>query len=309
MQVVEELARLTPNREVVLTIGVFDGVHLGHQHLLNQVMDTAREMKALSGVVTFYPHPRQVIYQEERVPSLCTLDERLDILKSLGIELIATLSFTPKLARMEARQFVSLIQEHLRMKELVVGPDFALGRGREGDLDTLGVIGQEQGFGVRVVPPLGLEGLVVSSTAIRRALAEGDVVQAARLLGRRVSLYGPVIPGARRGKGLGFPTANLDIQTDLAVPANGVYVTRAYLGSSIHASVTNIGLNPTFGGQRRTVEVHLLDFDGDVYGQTMRIELLRRLREEKRFATVNDLVAQMQRDVAETRHILEQIPV
>ncbi len=309
MQIVEELARLTPNREVALTIGVFDGVHLGHQHLLSQVMETAGEQKILSGVVTFYPHPRQVIYQEEPVPYLCTLDERVEILKSLGIDLIATLSFTPKLARTEAREFVSLIQEHLRMKELVVGPDFALGRGREGDLDTLRAIGREQGFGVRVVPPLDLEGLVVSSTAIRRALAEGDVVQAARLLGRRVSLFGRVITGAHRGKGLGFPTANLDVGQDLALPANGVYVTRAHVGSSTHPSVTNIGHNPTFGGRHRTVEVHLLDFDEDVYGQTMRIELLRRLRDEKRFATVEDLVAQMHRDVAETRRILEQSPV
>ncbi|HLB12124.1 MAG TPA: bifunctional riboflavin kinase/FAD synthetase [Dehalococcoidia bacterium] len=309
MQIVEELAHLTPSREVVLTIGVFDGVHLGHRHLLGQVMETARELKALSGVVTFQPHPRQVIYQEEPVPYLCGLEERVEILKSLGIDLIATLSFTPRLARMEARQFVSLIQEHLRMRELVVGPDFALGRGREGDLETLTAIGEERGFGVRVVKPLEQEGLVVSSTSIRRALAEGDVVQAASFLGRPVSLFGPVISGARRGKGLGFPTANLQLAPDLAVPANGVYVTRAYLGSSTYPSVTNIGHNPTFGGRHRTVEVHLLDFDRDLYGQTMRIELLGRLREEKRFSTVEELIAQMHRDVAQTRRILEQSAV
>lgn len=306
MQIVEELARLTPSRDVALTIGVFDGVHLGHRHLLDRVMDTALELEALSGVVTFYPHPRQVVFQEEAVSYLSTLEERVEIIKSLGIELIATLSFTPKLARLGAREFISLIQEHLRMRELVVGPDFALGRGREGDLDTLATLGDEQGFGVRVVPPLEMDGMVVSSTAIRRALSEGDVMQAARLLGRRVSIGGRVTAGARRGKGLGFPTANLEVQPDLALPGNGVYVTRAYLGSSMHPSVTNIGFNPTFGGRRRTVEVHLLDFDGDVYGQTIRIELLRRLREEKRFTTVEELIAQMHRDVADTRRILEQ---
>ncbi|MDP2726408.1 MAG: bifunctional riboflavin kinase/FAD synthetase [Dehalococcoidia bacterium] len=304
MQIVEELARLTPSREVVLTIGVFDGVHLGHQHLLNQVIEEAREQKALSGVVTFYPHPRQVVYREEPVPCLCTLEERIEILKSLGIEVIASLSFTPKLASMGARQFISLIQEHLRMKQLVVGPDFALGKGREGDLEALAVIGREQGFGVRVVTPLEQDSLVVSSTAIRQALAEGDVIQAARLLGRPVSVSGKVIAGAHRGKGLGFPTANLAVEPDLALPANGVYVTRAYLGSSSHPSVTNIGYNPTFGGRQRTVEVHLLDFEGDVYGQTMRIELLRRLREEKRFATVEELVSQMTHDVEQARGIL-----
>ncbi|MDP2660401.1 MAG: bifunctional riboflavin kinase/FAD synthetase [Dehalococcoidia bacterium] len=309
MQIVEELARLTPSREVVLTIGVFDGVHLGHQHLLSRVMAVAREKKTLSGVVTFYPHPRQVIYPDDRIPSLCTLDERMEILKSLGIDLIARLSFTPKLANMGARQFVSLIQEHLRMRELILGPDFALGKGREGDTETLAAIGREQGFGVQVAPPLEMAGLVVSSTAIRRALAEGDVVQAAYLLGRRVSLSGQVVAGAHRGKGLGFPTANLAVQPNLAVPANGVYVTRAHLGSASYASVTNIGNNPTFGAQPRTIEVHLLDFDSDVYGQEIRLELLSRLREEKRFTTVDELVAQIRRDVDETRRILEQSQV
>lgn len=306
MQIVEELARLTPNREVSLTIGVFDGVHLGHQHLLNEVIATARERNTLSGVVTFYPHPRQVIYRGETVPHLCTLEERLEILKSLGIDLIATLSFTPKLAALGARAFVSLIQEHLRMKELVLGPDFALGKGREGDIATLAAIGQEQGFGVRVVMPVQLDGLVVSSTAIRRALAVGDVAQASRLLGRRVSLCGEVVSGAHRGKGLGFPTANLSVDPDLALPANGVYVTRAHVGSITLPSVTNIGYNPTFGGRQRSIESHLLDFDGDVYGQTMCIELLRRLRGEKHFSSVEDLIAQINQDVADTRRALEQ---
>ncbi len=309
MQIVEELARLTPSREVVLTIGVFDGVHLGHQHLLNRVMALAREKKILSGVVTFYPHPRQVIYPDDRIPSLCTLDERMEILKSLGIDLIARLSFTPKLANMGARQFVSLIQEHLRMTELILGPDFALGKGREGDTETLASIGREQGFGVQVAPPLEIAGLVVSSTAIRRALAVGDVVQAAHLLGRRVSLSGVVVAGAHRGKGLGFPTANLSVHPNLAVPANGVYVTRAHLGSASYTSVTNIGNNPTFGAQSRTIEVHLLDFDSDIYGQEMRLELLSRLRDEKRFTTVDELVAQIRRDVDEARRILEQSQV
>ncbi len=306
MQIVEELARMTPSRDVVLTIGVFDGVHLGHQHLLNQVIAAARDKKTLSGVVTFYPHPRQVIYPDERIPCLCTLDERVEIIKSFGIDLIATLSFTPKLASTGARQFVSLIQEHLKMKELVLGPDFALGKGREGDIGTLSRIGQGQGFGVQVVPPLKLEGLIVSSTAIRRALAEGDVVQASYLLGRRFSMSGLVVPGAHRGKGLGFPTANLAVDPTLAIPANGVYVSRVYIGADSYASVTNIGNNPTFGSQQRTVEVHLLDFDGDLYGKTVRLELLRRLRSEKRFSTVDELVAQIQRDVDQARLALRE---
>jgi riboflavin kinase/FMN adenylyltransferase len=307
MQLMDELSHLRPGRAVVLTIGVFDGIHLGHQHLLSQVKERAQGRGAASGVVTFHPHPRQVIYGEEGLGYLCTVEERLEIIKSLGIELIATLSFTPGLARLDARQFISLIQEHLRLKGLVVGPDFALGRGRQGNLETLQAIGLEMGFTVESVPPLELEGQVVSSTAIRRALAQGDVAQAGKLLGRRVSLCGVVVAGARRGKGLGFPTANLAVDPELVIPANGVYVTRAHLGSASYPSVTNIGKNPTFGGRERSVEVHILDFKEDIYGQEVRIELVRRLRDEQRFSTVDELVAQMRRDVELARtHLKEQ---
>ena len=301
----EELRRAAaPGRSAAVAIGVFDGVHRGHRHLIGQLVERARREGLAPLVVTFHPHPRTVIRPGTPLTYLCGLEERVELLRALGVDAVAVLAFTSELAQLSAREFVSLVVEELRMKLLVVGADFALGRGREGTTDVLVRIGGEMGFGVDVVSLLAASGEKVGSTAVRHALARGDMETVASLLGRPFSLRGPVIKGAERGKGLGFPTANMAFGQDRALPAFGVYVTRAYLQEGIFPAVTNIGLRPTFNENKPTVETFVLDFQGEVYGQELRIELLHRLRGEIRFPGPEALQEQIEKDVAATRAYL-----
>jgi len=304
MQLEEELARFTPQQDTVLTIGVFDGVHLGHQHLMEHLKRQALARNLRSGLVTFHCHPQAVLSPQTKMPYLTNLAERIKLIKELGIELVVILSFTPELAQLSAHHFVALLQKYLGMKRLVIGPDFALGRGREGDAFHLHNLGREMDFSVGVISPVVVEGEVVSSTATRQALAAGDMAKVSKLLGRPFSLSGGVIHGVNRGKNLGFPTANLAINSDQALPPDGVYATYAYLSSYSHPSITNIGKRPTFGEGERTVEVHLLDLGANLYGQELKIELIKQLRQELRFATVEELRAQIAQDVEQAKEVL-----
>jgi riboflavin kinase/FMN adenylyltransferase len=261
----------------------------------------------LPGVITFHPHPRTVLNPEEPVSYLLPLEERKLLLNEAGADLLAVVTFTPETARMGAEGFILLLYKYLKMRGLVVGPGFGLGRNREGDAVFLRRLGEEKGFFVEEVEPLLLEGQPVSSTAVRQALAEGDMKKAAQLLGRKPSLKGPVVRGAERGGKLGFPTANMGLNSHQALPGDGVYVTLAQVGGQSHFSVTNIGRRPTFDDGPRLVEVHLLDFDGDLYGQELKLELVERLRPELRFDSVDALIAQMHRDVAQARLILGEM--
>jgi riboflavin kinase/FMN adenylyltransferase len=299
-----------PGRSAAVAIGVFDGVHRGHRHLIGHLVERGRHEGFAPLVVTFHPHPRSVLRPETPLTYLCGLEERVEFLRALGVDAVAVLAFTSELAQLSAREFVSLVVEELRMKLLVVGSDFALGRGREGTTDVVARIGGEMGFVVDVVPLLAASGEAdapsgkVGSTAVRHALERGDMETVASLLGRPFSLRGPVIKGAERGKGLGFPTANMAFGQDRALPAFGVYVTRAYLREGVFPAVTNIGLRPTFGEDKPTVETFILDFQGEVYGQELRIELLHRLRGEVRFPSPQALQEQIEKDVAATRAYL-----
>ncbi len=307
----EELRRAAvPGRAAAVAIGVFDGVHRGHRHLIGHLVDTARNEDLAALVVTFHPHPRSVLRPQTPLTYLCGLEERVELLRALGVDDVAVLAFTSELAQLSARDFVSLLVEELRLKRLVVGSDFALGRGREGTTDVLATIGGEMGFAVDVVPLLAADGEAdapsgkVGSTAIRQALAQGDMETVATLLGRPFDLTGPVVKGAERGKTLGFPTANMAFGQDRALPAFGVYVTRAYLREGVFPAVTNIGLRPTFAEDRPTVETFILDFQGEVYDQELRIELLHRLRGEIRFPSPEALREQIEKDVAAARAYL-----
>jgi len=304
----EELRRAAvPDRNAAVAIGVFDGVHRGHRYLIGHLVDRAGHEGLARLVVTFHPHPRSVLRPETPLTYLCGLEERVELLQALGVDDVAVLAFTSELAQLSARDFVSLVVEELRMKLLIVGSDFALGRGREGTTDVVAAIGGEMGFEVDVVPLLAASGEAdapsgkVGSTAVRQALARGDMETVASLMGRPFALRGPVIKGAERGKGLGFPTANMAFGQDRALPAFGVYVTRAYLHEGVFPAVTNIGLRPTFHEDKPTVETFILDFQGEVYGQELRIELLHRLRGEVRFPSPEALREQIEKDVAETR--------
>jgi riboflavin kinase/FMN adenylyltransferase len=300
----EELARFMPDRGSVISIGVFDGVHRGHRHLIGAVHERAREAGLTSGVLTFHPHPRLVLKRQSEPIYLLSLEERLDLLHHAGLDFVATVTFTSSLAQVAAREFVEVLAETLKLKRLVVGPGFALGRGREGNVERLEEFGADLGFHAETVPPLVEDGQVVSSTAVRNALAEGRVRDAAALLGRPFSLTGPVVLGDQRGRTIGFPTANIAIGADRWLTANGVYATRAYVGEAVFPSATNIGERPTFGVNTKTIEAHLIGFDGDLYGQELRIELVERLRPEQRFAGIDALKDQIHRDVARAAEIL-----
>ena len=306
MLVEEELSRAVPERDTALTIGVFDGVHLGHRVLIAKLNEKAAAEGLMSGVVTFQQHPRLVFSPQSRITCLTGLQERIRLLESLGAAHIVTLSFTPELSQLSAREFTLLLKRYLRMRGLVIGPDFALGKGREGDAQALKALGEELDFTVEVVPPMVWQGEVVSSTAIRGALSQGDMMKVNQLLGRRFTLTGQVSKGDTRGKSLGFPTANIIPDQDQALPADGVYAARASLSERVYQAVINIGFRPTFNGDRRLVEAHLLDFAGELYGRELGIELVERLRGEERFSSAEKLKVQMVRDVAQARSLLKR---
>ena len=306
MRIEEELAKVKPQKETLLTVGVFDGVHLGHQRLLTHLRNEAQQRDLLTGVVTFKSHPQKVLSPGRKLLWLSNLETRTNLLRSFGIDVIVTLPFTPQLAELTAREFVQLLKDYLKMRGLVVGPDFALGKNREGSADQLRLLGQEMGFIVEVVPPVVLDGEVISSSAVRLALAQGDMETVEKLFGRPFSLSGQVVTGDRRGRVLGFPTANLDVEPEQALPSDGVYVTAAHINHESLPSVTNIGVRPTFGGGKHLVETYLLDYEGQLHQQRLRIDLLDKLRDEKHFDTAEELKAQIRKDVEQARAILDK---
>jgi len=306
MRIEEELAKVRPQKETLLTVGVFDGVHLGHQRLLTHLRNEAQHRDLLTGVVTFKSHPQKVLSPGSKLLWLSNLETRTNLLRNFGIDVIVTLPFTPQLAELTAREFAQLLKDYLKMRGLVVGPDFALGKNREGSADQLRLLGQEMGFIVEVVPPVVLDGQVISSSAVRLALAQGDMETVEKLFGRPFSLSGQVVTGDRRGRVLGFPTANLDVEPEQALPSDGVYVTVAHIDHESLPSVTNIGVRPTFGGGKRLVEAYLLDYEGELREQRLRIDLLDKLRDEKHFDTAEELKAQIRKDVEQARAFLDK---
>ncbi len=308
MKIIGDLAKAVPQQETILTIGAFDGVHRGHQALIGAVVARARSTDRLAAVVTFHPHPAVVLAPNHAPPYLTTPGEKAALLEGLNIDLLALLPFNRQMVATPARDFVAAVSRHLRMRELWVGDDFALGRDREGDVPRLRQLGRELGYDVHIVQPVvsaSGEGEVISSSLIRALLSEGRVEDAAELLGRNVSLSGEVVVGAGRGRSLGFPTANLEVRPERSVPADGVYAAFAVLGTEGFEAVANIGVRPSFGNSKRTVETHILDFDQDVYGCDLVVEFVARLRDEQRFAECSDLVAQVSRDIVEARQVLQ----
>jgi riboflavin kinase/FMN adenylyltransferase len=306
MEIEQELARITPQTETLVTIGVFDGVHAGHRYLLEKLRQRAAERNLLSGVVTFNPHPQSVLHPHNQLPRLSSLEDRVRVLEELGVNIVAVLTFTPEVAQLSARQFMALIEKQLRISGIIVGPDFALGQRREGNIDLLRALGREMKFSVEVVPPFRIDGEIVSSTLIRQALAQGDMRRVERLMGRHFYLRGKVITSDKRGRVLGFPTANLDIPltSGQALPGNGIYATIAQVDGKQFPSATNIGIRPTFGEGERMVETHLLDYKGDLYDKEMRVEFVQKVRDEQRFPSPEELKRQIEKDIREVQAIL-----
>jgi riboflavin kinase / FMN adenylyltransferase len=304
MEIEQELADIAPHGETLLSIGVFDGVHAGHRYLLEKLRQRATEKDLLSGVVTFTPHPQWVLHPQNQLPWLSDVEDRTGSLKEIGIDIVAVVSFTRAVARLGAREFMSLLKKHLKMRGIMVGPDFALGRGAEGSIDVLRTLGREMNFSVEVVPPYTIDGEIVSSTLIRQALMEGNMTKAKKLMGHYFHLKGKVITADRRGRALGFPTANLDVKPQQALPANGIYATSTQVDGKRFLSVSNIGTRPTFGEGERTVETHLLDYSGDLYHKDIVVEFVQKLRDEQRFASSEQLKAQIAEDIQEAEMVL-----
>ncbi len=300
------LAGATPSRDSDLSIGVFDGVHRGHGHLLETLKREAARAGCAPGVVSFCNPPRTVLDPGTSTSMLTTMEERTRLLRSAGIEIVVPVSFTLEVSRLTASEFVALLQRYLRMHGLVVGPDFVLGHNREGTPEVLHDLGRKLGFTVVVADAFTQGGVRVSSTTIRNAVAQGDVATASQLLGRHYALIGEVVYGAGRGGSvLGYPTANIAVDAAVAMPADGIYATWAYVDQQRYQAATSIGVRPTFGGAERTIEAFLLDFQGDLYHKRMRLELVERLRDEVSFESVEALRKQMDLDVEETRRILK----
>jgi len=293
-------------QNVWLTIGSFDGIHRGHQEIIRNLTAEAHKNKASAIVLTFFPHPAEVLRGRNFPFYLTTPDEKAEILGEMGVDIIITHPFDQRIANTSARDFIIRLHQHLGFRHLKVGHDFALGRDREGNAKALGEIGKELGYTVEQIEPFKLDDQVVSSSRIRFLLGAGQVEEAAKLLGRNFSITGKVVLGDQRGRSIGFPTANLDLWEMRAIPAAGVYVCRTAVNGIHYDAVTNIGVRPTFESNPvpPRVESHLLDFSGDLYGTSIKLDFIARLRGEQRFASADELIAQIHRDVETARQIL-----
>jgi riboflavin kinase/FMN adenylyltransferase len=289
-----------------LTIGSFDGVHLGHQEIVRRLICGAQAEGSQSVVLTFHPHPKKVLGKSKEFYYLTSPEEQAAILGGFGIDLVVTYPFNLQVAGTSARDFIKEIHTHLGFNRLWVGPDFALGRKREGDIPTLRRLGDEFGFVVETLAPVTHSETQVSSSQIRVLLGEGNVEQVKILLNRPYTVNGPVVPGDGRGRTIGIPTANLRVWEEKQLPRSGVYVCQAMVGTRSFGAVTNIGVRPTFDHRTMNlqVETHLLDLKEDLYGQEIQLGFLHRLRDEHRFSGPQALVAQIQRDIERARMML-----
>ena len=300
----QRLASAAPGKETVVTIGVFDGVHQGHRHLLRQVVQLAGD-RYVPTVITFSNRPITVLRPGTEPSYLTTLDQRVDLIKQQGIELFVCLEFTLELAQVTAADFAKVLAESLNMKGLVLGPDSAVGKDRQGDLAFMQQQGEQLGFWARSVEPFEIEGQPVKSRRIRDAVSNGNMAVCPELLGRNHLLSGVVVLGDQRGRTLGFPTANLEVDPQLLLPGDGIYATWAIIDGERHQSATSIGVRPTFGLSNRLVEVFVMDFSDDIYGKTIGVEFIKKVRDQEKFDGLDELVKQINQDVDDCRQVLD----
>lgn len=293
-----------------VTIGSFDGVHRGHQVILNQMVHGAHAAGRPAVVVTFFPHPVVVLKGIQGPIYLTSDEERTRLLADLGVDHVVTLAFDQELASQTAGQFMQNLADHLHLSRLIVGYDFALGHGRQGNIPTLRQLGADLGYEVEVIAPSEINGGAVSSTRIRQLISQGQVVEATQLLGRWYRLSGKVVHGDGRGRSIGIPTANLSVWSERVIPATGVYATLASIHGHSIPSVTNIGLRPTFEANAALprIEAFLIDYDEDLYGMNLQLDFIKFLRPEQRFSSPNALIEQIHQDILNAREVLPYVP-
>lgn len=307
MKIVRDLDSLRGEHPYpVVTLGNYDGVHLGHQQIFHQVVETARKHSGTSVIFTFEPHPLQVLSPSTCPPILNTCRRKMDLFSSFGIDLVICAEFTREFAAILPRDFVEdILVKKVGVRELFIGYDYAFGRGKQGTTDFLKEMGAEFDFKVTVVPAYTLDGEVVSTTRIRRLVQDGRVNEVAELLGRSYASEGLVVPGDRRGKTLGFPTANLDSRNQL-YPKRGVYAVQVEHRGRLLNGVVNIGTHPTFGEGRVAIEVHIFDFHEEIYGEFVRVLYRKRIRDELTFSNREALIRQIRSDIKEAQKILKE---
>jgi riboflavin kinase/FMN adenylyltransferase len=299
------LASAAPSKETVVTVGVFDGVHQGHRHLLRQVVQLAGS-RYIPTVVTFSNRPITVLRPGTEPSYLTTLEQRIGLIKQQGIETVVCLEFNHELAQVTAAEFAQLLSESLKMKGLVLGPDSTLGKDRQGDLSFMQQQGEGLGFWAQSVDPLEIDGQPVKSRRIREALIKGEVAGCPAMLGRNHYLSGVVVLGDQRGRTLGFPTANIEVDSQLLLPGDGIYATWAIIDGKRYHSATSIGIRPTFDLTQRLVEVYVMDFSADLYGKTLGVEFISKVRDQEKFDALDELVKQINIDVDNCREVLDQ---
>jgi riboflavin kinase/FMN adenylyltransferase len=298
----------TPFTRSVITLGNFDGLHLGHQELIRKVIRRAKETGARSIVVTFRPHPLKILAPEKCPPLISIYEEKIKLFEKLGIDVLVKIPFTLEFAKMSPEDFVQdILCGMLGAKEIFVGFNYRFGKGRKGNIATLKALGERLGFTVREVQQVSLHGEVISSTKIRHLLREGEVEHAAQLLGRTYTITGIVVRGDGRGKELGFPTANIAPKHSI-IPSHGVYAVRLFVRDRFYDGVANIGMRPTFDKNVLTVEVHVFDFNEDIYGEDISLYFIGKIRDEKKFGSAAELIHQIRADVGIARDLLSGHP-
>ena len=307
MQIIRGTTHIvSPGPYPVMTIGNFDGVHLGHQIIFRRVADIARDKQGTGIVFTFEPHPLKIIAPAKAPPLLTSFRKKMELIEQCGIDQVICADFNQTFADQHPRDFAKdILVGKIGVKEIVVGYDYAFGRGREGTVAYLKKMGEEFGFLVHVIDPVQLDNKRVSSSAVRNRIEEGDMAAARDFLGRHYSIQGPVIHGYKTGRGIGFPTANIDT-SKVQIPATGVYAVFVTAGRQVYSGVVNIGFNPTFDRDTLSVEAHIFDFDEALYGSEIEVAFVERIRGEIRFESAEALVAQIKQDIENAKTLLEK---
>jgi riboflavin kinase/FMN adenylyltransferase len=307
MKVVKSLQDAGEIPKLCVALGNFDGVHLGHQQLISEVVNLAKKINGTPAVLTFFPHPDKVLFPEKAAKYIITDERKIKLFKHYGIELVIQLPFTVEFANVQAEGFVKELIDNIQLAYLVIGFNYTFGQGGAGDWRLLEKLSKQSNFSLKVVPPVIVDDILVSSTAIRGALLEGNICMAAQLLGRWPLLEGEVAAGNKVGRQLGFPTANLKSEERILLPKKGVYLVQVWLDNCRHFGLLNIGLRPTLTKTLSPVaEIHILEFEHDIYGRWLEVYLLERLRDEKKFANLDQLVEQIKTDVSSAYEIIAQ---
>jgi riboflavin kinase/FMN adenylyltransferase len=298
-----------PLQNPVVTIGNFDGVHLGHREMFRRLKESAAEIGGVSVVVTFDPHPLRVVASGKSIALINTLEEKVKLIAASGLDYLLIIPFEQNFANVTATEFVEqILVDRIGVRRLLIGYDYAFGKGREGNVELLRQLGEKLSFRVDVLAPISVNGTIYSSSLIRTLIREGNVGEVVLYLGRHFSIGGRVVHGRHRGKTLGFPTANIVTDKEL-VPADGVYAVKVRIGAKLYDGACNIGNNPTFADGQQSIEAFVFDFDGELYGQDIRLYFIERVRDEQRFSSTQDLVEAISADVRRCREILASTPL